>query len=113
MTIKCYQVFHLGRLSLSVSTQYGFPLTSFHLAEANLVPRAIKKKINMIFFVFILWEKDALGSRLNRNLIIYFFHGFTFLCVQLPKNITKCFLKKGVFIDHFAINLFYLHNLKT
>ena len=43
MTIICYQIFHLGRLSLSVSTQYGFPLTSFHLAEANVVPRAIQK----------------------------------------------------------------------
>ena len=33
------------------------------------------------------------------------FFGFTFLCVQLPKSITKCFLKKGFFSAHFAMNL--------
>ena len=37
--------------------------------------------------------------------------GFILLCVQLPKNITKCLL--FIFSTHFAINLFYLHNLKT
>ena len=38
-------------------------------------------------------------------------HGFIRLCVQLPKNITKCIL--FIFSTHFAINLFYLHNLET
>ena len=33
--------------------------------------------------------------------------------VQFPKNITKCFLKKSFFSAYFAMNLFYLHNLKT
>ena len=35
------------------------------------------------------------------------------LLLSLSKNITKCFLKKSFFSAHFAMNLFYLHNLKT
>ena len=37
------------------------------------------------------------------------------LRVQLSKNITKCFLFVivHIFSTHFAINQFYLHNLKT
>ena len=59
----------------------GFPLNSFHLAEALLSA----------------------------------FRGFMLLCVQLSKNITKCllFIFIRIFSTHFAINLFYLHNLKT
>ena len=38
-----------------------------------------------------------------------------YLCVQLSKNITKwlLFIIIHIFSIHFAINLFYLHNLKT
>ena len=43
------------------------------------------------------------------------FRSFIFLCVQLFKNIAKCFLFIiiHIFSTHFGINLFYLHNLKT
>ena len=59
----------------------GFPLTSFHLAEASLST----------------------------------FSWIILLCVQLSKNITKCilFIIIHIFSTYFAINLFYLHNLKT
>ena len=39
-----------------------FPLTSFHLAEGSVVPRAILK-IKNLFFVILLRQKDALGSK--------------------------------------------------
>ena len=43
------------------------------------------------------------------------FCGFIFLSVQLSKNITKCllFIIIHVLCAHLAINLFYLHNMKT
>ena len=39
---------------------------------------------------------------------------FTFECA-VSKNITKCLLSivVHIFSTHFAINLFYLHNMKT
>ena len=71
-------VFNINPLILS-----GFPLTSFHLAEASLLYLLLR--------------------------------GFTFLCVQLSENIKECllFIIIHIFSTHFAINLFYLHNLKT
>ena len=36
---------------------FGFPMTSFHLAEANLILRAIKN----LFLAFFLQWKDVLG----------------------------------------------------
>ena len=43
MTMICYQVFPSGRLFFSINPLIfsGFPLTSFHSVEANLVPTAI------------------------------------------------------------------------
>ena len=43
------------------------------------------------------------------------FCGFILLSVQLSKNITKCLLYIIIHIlcTHFAINLFYLYNMKT
>ena len=58
MTTICYQVFPSGRLSFSVS---------------NLFPN--------LFFVFLLWRKDALGSWLCWGLTFYCFCGFRFLGV--------------------------------
>ena len=69
--------------SLSYLILSGLPLTSFHLAEAS---RSV-----------FSWV-------------------YTLLCavVQLSKNITKCllFIIFHTFNTHFAINLFYLPNLK-
>ena len=49
------------------------------------------------------------------SLTICFLCGFTFLRVQLSKNITKYLLFTiiHIFSIHFPISLFYLHNLKT
>ena len=43
-----------------------------------------------------------------------FLRGFILLCVQLSTNITKChlFIIIHILSTHFAITLFYLHNLK-
>ena len=75
-TFRSAFVFTINSLALS-----GFPLTSYHLAEAWL-------------------------------------SAFSWLCtlvLQLSENITKCllFIIIHIFSIHFAINLFYLHNLKT
>ena len=47
------------------------------------------------------------------SLTLCFFGGFIPLSVQLSKNVTKCllFIIIHIFSTHFAINLFYLHNL--
>ena len=48
------------------------------------------------------------------SLTICLFVAFLLLCVQLSKNSSKCllFIIIHIFSTHFAINLFYLHNLK-
>ena len=59
----------------------GFPLTSFHLAEASLSA---------------------------------FWLPYTVVCAVVQKYIPKCLLFMiHIFSTHFAINLFYSHNLKT
>ena len=65
-------VFSFNSLILS-----GFPLTSFHLAEASL-------------------------------------SAFSWLYTLVCANLTKCllFIIVHIFSIHFAINLYYLHNLK-
>ena len=60
MNIMCYQVFPSGRLLFNSLILYGFLLTSFHLAEANLVPRAI----------FVLFVDKLLRLRLKRKQIM-------------------------------------------
>ena len=65
----------------------GFPLSSFHLAKANLVPRAILKKLKT-------WRQKF--KKLKPHYLL--FCGFTFLCMQLSKIFTKCCLKKIFFL---------------
>ena len=60
MNIMCYQVFPSGRFLFNSLILYGFLLTSFHLAEANLVPRAI----------FVLFADKLLRLRLKRKQIM-------------------------------------------
>ena len=54
-------------------------------------------------------------KNLKRTPHYLLFRGSILLCMQLSKNITKCFLFiiTHSFRTHFAINLFCLHNLKT
>ena len=96
------------------STLPGFPLTFFHLAEANLVPRVILKYYKPLF-PFPLTVERCAGVKVELKPHCLLFRGFIFLCLQLSKNITKCFLViiVHIFSTHFAINLFYLHILKT
>ena len=68
-------VFSINLLILS-----GFPLTSFHLAEASLSA--------------FLWL-------------------YTLVCAVGQKYYEMSFIIVHIFSTHFAINLFYLHNLKT
>ena len=85
----------------------GFP---FHLAQTNLAPRAILKS-KKLHFRLPLEVKRCTGVKVELRPHYLLVHGFTFLHVQLSRSITKCFLKKSFFSAHFAINLFYFHNL--
>ena len=69
--------------SINLLILSGFTLTSLHLTEASLS--------------------------------VSFFGLFILLYEQLSKNTTKCLLLINIhiFSSHFAINLFYLHNLKA
>ena len=68
----------------SISSKWWLPLTPFHVAEASLSA--------------FWWLYTRVCS-----------------CPKLSKNIMKClsFITAHIFSTHFAINLFYLHNLKT
>ena len=100
-------VFSISSLMMS-----GFPLTSFHLAEVNLVSRAILQNQKPIFRIPLIAKRCA-GVKVELKLHHLLFRGCTFLYVQLSTKIAKCFLKKVFFSPHFAINLIYLYNLKT
>ena len=55
------------------------------------------QKINNLLFVFLLAiVKRRAGVKVELKLH-YHFRGFTFLYVQLSKNITKCFFLKKFF----------------
>ena len=68
------------------------PLTSLHLAEANLVPRAILKNLKPLFRLPLIVKRCA-EVKVELKLHYLLCHGFTFLCAQLSKNIRKCSLK--------------------
>ena len=68
----------------------GFLLTSFHLAEANLVPRAILKNHKRLFRLPLTVKRCA-GVEVELRPHYLLFGGFLLFCVQL-KNITNCFL---------------------
>ena len=100
-------VFSINSLILS-----GFPFTSFHLAEANLFPRAVLKNQKPLFR-FPLIANRRTGPKLTGSLTIYVFvalHSCVCSCPIISQNV---FLKKAFFSTHFTINLFYLHTLKT
>ena len=71
-------------LSINSLILSGFPLTSFHLVETSL---------SAFSWLYTL----------------------VLVCVQLSKNITKyhLFIIIHIFNTYFAVNLFYLHTLKT
>ena len=77
--------------SISSLISSGFLLTSFHLAEADLVPRVILKNPKSLFCL-PLTVKKCVGVKVALKPHFLLFRGFIFLCVQLSKNITKCFL---------------------
>ena len=79
-------VFSINSLILSV-----FPLTSFHLAKVNLVPRAILKNQKPLLRP-PLTAKRCAGVRVELKPRYLLFGDFIYLCVQLSKNITKCSL---------------------
>ena len=72
----------------------GVPLISFHFPEVSLVPRGILKNSKSIFCL-PLTAKICTGVKVDLKPHYLLFRDFTFSCVQLPKNIAKCFLKKS------------------
>ena len=81
---------------------------------SKLHPQCYLKKLKTSFSSSSYSEK-MWGVKVELKPHYLLFCGFIFLCVQLPKNITKWFLFVIIhnFSIHFAINLFYLYNLKT
>ena len=70
-------------------------LTSFHLIEANLVPRAIFRNFKPLF-CFSLIAKICAGSKLSWSLTISFFvalHSCVWSCPKILRNV----LLKNVF----------------
>ena len=109
LSFRLALVFSLNSLILTA-----FPLASFHLAEAKLATRTILKNEKPLFrLTFIAKRCTGINAELKTHNLL--FRGFIFLCAQLPRNVTKCFLFIiiHIFSTHFGINLFYLHNLKT
>ena len=60
---------------------------------------------NLVWFSFTFHLAEASLS--------VFFCSFILLCVEFPKDITKCllFIISHIFSTNFSINMFYLHNL--
>ena len=89
LSFKSALVFSINSLILS-----GFPLISFHLAKANLAPRAILKNFKNLFFAFLLQRKDVQGSRLSWSLTIYFFVALYSCLCSCPKIAENAFFEK-------------------
>ena len=84
-------VFRINSLIL-----YDFPLNPYHLTEAKLVPRAIKKKLKASFLPSSYNEKMRWGQELKPHYLL--FCGFISLFVNLSKNVRKCFFKKSFLV---------------
>ena len=81
-------VFRINSLIL-----YDFPLNPYHLTEAKLVPRAIKKKLKASFLPSSYNEKMRWGQEL-KSLTIFFFVAL-YPCLWIcPKILENVFLKK-------------------
>ena len=107
ITMICYQVFPLGQLFFSIHLLIlsGFPLASFYLAKASLVPAPIFKKLETSFMSFSSGEKMC-WSQVWAKASLYAFLGLCILvCALVQKN-------QKVFRTHFAINLFYFQILE-
>ena len=86
LSFRLVFVFSINSLILS-----GFLLTFFDLAEAILAPRAVLKKLKISFSSSLILKRCA-GVKVELKPHYLLLRGFTFLCVQLSKRITKCFL---------------------
>ena len=64
---------------------YGFPLTFFRLAEANLVPRAILKKLKTSFSSCSCSEKKRWGSSSAEASLSTFSWLYILLCAIVQK----------------------------
>ena len=84
------------RFQYQLTILSGCSLTSFHLAEANLVLTAILKNQKYLFLLPVIAKRRS-GVKVELNPHYLIFRGSTFLCLQLSKNITKCFLKQSFF----------------
>ena len=66
---------------------YGFPLTFFRLAEANLVPRAILKKLKTSFSSCSCSEKMRWGSSSAEASLSTFSWLYILLCPKISPNV--------------------------
>ena len=110
MTIICYQVgfcFQFQLINLVwLSIDFFAVSQPFH--------QSYFKKLKTSFSHSLTTKRCAV-VKVELKLHYLLFHRFIFFYVQLLNNITKCFLFIiiRIFSTHFAINLFYLHVLKT
>ena len=90
LSFRLVFVFIINSLILS-----GSPLISFYLTDQSR-PQSNFKKLK-IFFAFLLqWlpftVKKCVGVKIEMKAHYLLFRSYIFLCVQLSKNIRKCFL---------------------
>ena len=106
----------------------GRPISNKPPSRLQMIINQLKANIVQGWLLYVIRSILQVGFRFRNQLInlinwllfiqlkyhYLIFRGFILLCVQLPKNITKCLLFTSIhiFSTHFAINLFYLHNLK-
>ena len=100
-------------LSINSLILSGCYLTFIHLAEPNIVPRAIFKNWKPLFLL-PLTAKRCSRVKVELKPRYLLFCGFIFLRAQLSKNITNWFLFIIIhkFSIQFAINLFYFTSWK-
>ena len=109
-----YQLINLVWLSIdffSFSWSPPRPQSNFKKSKTSFSPPSYSEKMHQQRLYQV--SKDALGSSLSWSLTISFFLALHY-CVCGCANISRNFFLKKVFRSaHFAINLFYLHDLKT
>ena len=83
----------------------------------QMITNQLKENIIQEWLLYVTKSFLQVGFRFQYQLInlVWLSFGFILLSVQLSKNIAKCllFIIIHTFITHFAINLLYLHNMKT
>ena len=94
----------------------GHPISNEPPPTFQMITNQFKKSIIQGWLLYAIRSFFQVGFRFQYKLINrVWLPGFILLSVQLCKSIPKCLLFIIIHISstHFAINLFYLHNMKT